>query len=340
MAATLRIARASELNQVTSFIKQNWRRDHVFVRRPELLMWQHLNKKEETLNFIVAAESAEIVGLLGFIPFRRFDESLKENTIALAVWKVIKEAGGGTGVMLLNQLVADFKPTTTIGIGLSDMVVPIYRALRFSTGVMEHFAIFHPDLEVSQITGQNVKQNKTAATPMKVIGRSLDLEESLLIKLEAMLRANTPEKSVAYYRERFERHPSFLYLMIVLGRGKDPELLLVLREVQVKGSFLVRVVDVGGDVSLLPQCASVLSELIKDRGAEYLDLVMTGVDSNEMLRNGFTCTRTDTDLVLPNYFDPFEKRTVNVAYALKSSLRESQKLHLHPSDTDQDRPNS
>jgi len=340
VATILRVAQASELNRITSFLAEHWREDHVFVKSPEILSWQHLDSKRDVLNFVLAEDSGVITGVLGFIPFRKFDDSLSENTIALAIWKVIENADAGTGVRLLKQLIAWEKPTTTLAIGLSDMVVPIYRALRFSTGVMEHFAIFHPNLALSQITGQSVNQSKTTAPQLETLGRSLDLEESLLLKVETMLRANTPEKSVTYYRERFERHPWFRYSIMVLGRDKNPELLLVLREVKVENSTLFRVVDVGGDMSILPQSAGVLLEFLKESYAEYVDLVMTGVDSSEMIRNGFSSTGVDANLMLPNYFDPFERHVVNVAYTVKSSVKDPASLHFHPADTDQDRPNS
>ena len=340
MVTEFRIARTSDLIHISSFLRCHWRKDHVFVQRPELLIWQHSSEKRDGLNFILAVESDEIVGLLGFIPFRKFDGTLRENTISLALWKVSDASQVGTGVGLLRYLLAEEKPTRTISIGLSDIVVPIYRALRFSTGVMDHFVIFRPGLDFSQITGQSVKQGKTTLPALQTLGRSLDLDKSLIAKVETMLRANSPEKSVKYYRERFEQHPWFRYSILILGRNTNPELLLVLREVSVGGASLLRIVDIGGDVNRLPQVAGVLRELLIETDTEYVDIVMNGVDSEEMIRNGFSSTETDIDLMLPNFFDPFERRIIDVAYAVKSSVDDSSRLHLHPADTDQDRPNS
>lgn len=57
-----------------------------------------------------------------------------------------------------------------------------------------------------------------------------------------------------------------------------------------------------------------------------------------MLSNGFQSPEADPDLVIPNYFDPFEPRNVRVLLAYTSNQTDSDSLHLHPADSDQDCP--
>jgi hypothetical protein len=58
-----------------------------------------------------------------------------------------------------------------------------------------------------------------------------------------------------------------------------------------------------------------------------------------MVSNGFQSPETDPDLVIPNYFDPLERRNFHVLLTYNSKDADSDSLHLHPANSGQDCPN-
>lgn len=336
----IRMADASEACRITGFLAEHWREDHVFVKRPEILLWQHSMLDLKSLNFVIAEVDGGLVGLLGFIPFRKFDDTLSENTVSLAIWKVANHAPLGSGVRMLNHLVNVSKPTTILAIGLSDMVVPLYESLGYDTGIMNQFVLFRHDLQDSIITGQKPPSPSQLGSSLRKLTESLHFDAVMESKVERMLRKNDPEKSLAYYRNRFESHPWFRYEFLLLGRGESPEILIVTRKVEVEDAVVIRVVDVGGDAALLPNAATAFSNQLTVTGAEYVDILVHGIEDEAMTQNGFLSRNVDSSLIIPNYFDPFERRNVNVAFAFKSDLDNVPRMHFHPADSDQDRPNS
>jgi len=337
---TTRLPAEFEVDRLCEFLAQHWRSDHVFVRRPEILTWQHRDEERGLLNFVIAEEDDEIVGLLGFIPFRRFDPTLTTDSIALAIWKVTEKASPGTGVQLLRHLMATRRPTTTLAIGLSDMVVPIYRALGFTTGVMDHFALFPAEQQIAKSRARAKPPDSPSSPSVDVLAWSLDLKDTLHSEVESLLRSNALEKSVDYYRQRFINHPWFRYQPLVVGSKGRPVLVVILRRVESPDGALFRIVDVGGELTYLSKIGPILNELLETTGALYVDLVMSGADRDAMLAGGFVSRSSDKNLVLPNYFDPFQPTNIDIAFTFKTVNAYAEGIHLHLADSDQDRPNS
>ena len=303
------------------------------------MVWQHSSQQGEGLNFVLAEAGGSIVGILGFISFRSFDPSLVSDTIALALWKRTEQAERGTGLRMLTWLMDQKEPRSVIAVGLNQATLPIYKSLGFATGSMSHFALFRQGLEVSTITGQRIGPKHKRGTGLNLLTQEDKLSENTTRSVEGFLSSNQPAKSAEYYRHRFQDHPWFNYQFVTLGQHSYAEVLLVFRTIEVEGAVVIRVVDIAGDLKQLPFAANALAEVVSQVGAEYLDILAYGIDEVAMVSNGFQSRETDPDLVIPNYFDPFELRNVDVLFAYTSNHTDSDSFHLHPADSDQDRPN-
>jgi len=66
----LRFCRADEREQLVDFLRKYWRENHIFVLRPDLLDWQHLDRKNNRYNYVVAQhrKSGDFHSILGFVP--------------------------------------------------------------------------------------------------------------------------------------------------------------------------------------------------------------------------------------------------------------------------------
>ena len=339
MTTSFRVARKRDADRIFSFLKSYWREDHVFVRNPELMTWQHSAPGSDGLNFVMAEVGTSLVGILGFISFRSFDPNLPRDSIALAIWKRTDEAERGTGLRMLTWLREELAPSNIIAINLNPATRPIYESLGFKTGMMDQYVIFNTDLAFSKVTGQRVSHPDRLGSGLELLSHNQELSARIAEGLEELLRLNCPEKSISYYLHRFQEHPWFKYEFVTMGQGNTPVLLLVLRRIQVGESSILRVVDIAGEVERMPESATVLSDLLSKSESEYIDILAHGLEEMEMIQGGFQSREASPDLLIPNYYDPFERRNIDVLFAYHSKNTESGPFHLHPADSDQDRPN-
>ncbi|MDE6748858.1 MAG: hypothetical protein K2K21_07340, partial [Lachnospiraceae bacterium] len=76
--------------------------------------------------------------------------------------------------------------------------------------------------------------------------------------------------------------------------------------------------------------------ILEELGYEYIDFYCYGISDDIMRQSGFIKRESDDVNIIPNYFEPFEARNVDI-YFVSNVL---DKLHLYRGDGDQDRPSS
>ncbi|MFB1638801.1 hypothetical protein ABZN43_08455 [Campylobacter jejuni] len=54
MSHEIRFCALEEYELLIDFIKEHWKKDHIFVKSKQALDFQHLDKKNKCYNFIVA----------------------------------------------------------------------------------------------------------------------------------------------------------------------------------------------------------------------------------------------------------------------------------------------
>ena len=116
---------------------------------------------------------------------------------------------------------------------------------------------------------------------------------------------------------------------------------MVWRTVVVEGTAVLRIVDIIGSTEWLADARRALTSEVVAADAEYLDLMQCGIDPDIIDAGGFVGIRTHPDIVIPNYFAPFERRNIQIDLAYKRIDDDADRpLHLYRADSDQDRPNS
>ena len=85
----LRFCRVDEKEKLVEFLRQYWREDHIFVLRPDLLDWQHLDRKNNRYNYVVAEyrRSGEFHSILGFVPSSQYDDKIEKMEVWPCIWK-------------------------------------------------------------------------------------------------------------------------------------------------------------------------------------------------------------------------------------------------------------
>lgn len=341
--------------QIREFLRAHWRSDHIFVTHPQLMRWQHESPDAPggALTFILgrrvnADESSEILALLGYIPFRRFDAEADWTELSLAIWKVRDDVGTpGLGLQLLKTIQRKLSPALICAIGTSQVVRPIYKALGYKVGALSQAALFPVLAPLSEEIASYVPEvarrtidEDTCVEIRPVISGSLPDGISIAL-VNSLANENLPRKSWSYILNRYVRHPYYDYEIRTVTADNILRAILVWRRVLAPtGGSILRIVDVIGDPTILARCGAALRHELMTANCEYIDLTYWGVPSDALKSGGFICLEDHPELVLPNYFEPFEPRNVQIeiAFRIESKLTDN-KVFLYRADSDQDRPN-
>ena len=324
----VRKANLNDSANILEFIREEWSRDHVFLRYQELFEWQHRSGNE--LSFILAENSGRVEAILGYIPSSHWSHQHQAKTVSLAIWKA-GEANStpGVGLHLLSELRRVERPDRIVAIGVSKIALNIYERLEFSTGVMSHFA------SGPMLAKYRANENFASGTSrMKV--KSSELKGRPIFKNLYPFRYSE-FRNEKYIVNRYKLHPSYSYEAFSWKHRKQ-SCLTIHRSIRTDSLTISRIVDVIGDRGMLPSLGAELHELAVERGWDYIDLVCFGHDPNEMEHGGFVDRFKFPDLVLPHHFEPFENKNVDLAFAVKS-YSGSGPGYLYLADSDQDRPN-
>lgn len=340
---SLGVATEDDRADILRFLEEHWRSDHVFVRRPELLDWQHRTRSGD-LNFILARGEDAIAGLLGFIPTRHYDPNLDPD-VFLAIWKVRDDlSGSGLGLQLLQALRRELQPSMIAALGLSEMVLPIYRALRYTVGQLDHHVLFNPDIEqwhIAQGVPDSVREEPDEpadATDVAFVPWTAGIDAIDARALDDVFASSHPRKSVEYVLSRYVQHPEYRYQVEVVTDGDRPRSIVVWRRVDADGSAVLRIVDVIGADDILGSCRSLFLQRLRDEGAEYIDVYHHGLSAAALERAGFLDRHHHPDLVVPCYFEPLVRQNVELDFAVRSTA--AQPVRLLRGDSDQDRPSA
>jgi hypothetical protein len=338
---TIRRCQTADVPDVQHFLDAHWKRGHIFSVDRELFDWQYARPdRPGEYAIVLARRDADnaVAGMLGFIPTSRFDPALSGNTaIWLALWRVRDDiATGALGLRLLSDVV-DREPHTSIGvIGFQPTVDAIYSALKFQIGELQHYVLPNPDVSTFQLA--SFARRPARSIPASDVTAERVDEQSLAAATAGLdlgsRAAQLPQKTADYVRERYLRHPRYRYSVFVLRRH-HPIGLLVARVATHGGRRALRLVDYIGPDDAVPSLGALIADEIRRRDCEYADVQNWGIDPSLFEAAGFSRVDPAGPDIVPNHFEPFERRNAPVRFA----LRASRPTVLFKGDGDQDRPN-
>lgn len=339
---TIREAKITEVSAIQGFLDVHWKKNHSLVLSKELLDFQHLNSPENQYNYVIASNNntKEIDALFGYIPTYQYDRDLYSNgDFWGAIWKkrddIDNEESNEIGMDVFTRLFDYSNFHSFSAIGISKIAMKIYKAFQCKVGYLAQYYILNDSIDDYKIAGN---------VDMKYIGilsgfsgesnwsiKEINADSLRDLKIKAFYR---PFKSVQYIINRYAEHPIYKYDF--LGVYKDWELktLLVIRNLNVNGAKAIRIIDVIGQ--LQGNLYDEFQSYLKETGAEYIDFMNYGIDENIFTQMGFRKLDLDGDLIIPNYFEPFEQRNVKIDIAWKADY---ENYVAFKGDSDQDRPN-
>ena len=328
---SISLCKHEELDYLQQFIAEKWKKNHILATNCSLMDFQH--RAKDNYNFFIAHGNTanDYSAILGFIPLSKFDNNLEGyRDFWLAIWKVDEAiATPIIGFMLLKSLEKKFNPISIGAIGINQEVKKLYKALKYQTGKLTHYYYLNKDINIFRIARVFEKlEKKKINTSAYKIERVIDLATFSDLKHQYH-----PFKSIEYIQNRYLNHPIYTYQLFGVFFKNKIECIFITRKIAIKGSACIRIIDVYGDLRNVGQIESELDKLLTIENAEYIDCLNYGISQKTFLNMGFFVRE---NIIIPNYFEPFEQTNVDIEFAFSSK---SDEYVIFKGDSDQDRPN-
>ena len=333
----IRFCKKEEMPLLVNFIKNHWQSDHIFVKSLKMLNFQHYDSALSRYNFIIGFNTItnEIDGIIGIIPLSQFDSELaKNNDTWGGIWKVRTDVKNQEISTLGASLFSIFDSYSSHGsIGMSKVATVLHKIRKYKVGILNHYYILNNkifDFKIA-IVPNLMNQNKVRIN--RNYQRIVKISNILEYKDSDFSKTYSPQKSIKYLYNRFQKHPIYKYIFWEI-RNDVSKSIIVTRKISLNGSCVIRIVDVYGTIENFHSLYNQFQKILQDEKAEYIDILNFGIPDNIFLNIGFKKLLICNDLVIPNYFEPFLRKNIeiNCAYISKKEYV------IFKADSDQDRP--
>ena len=327
----IHFCREDECDDLVAFLSTYWNPNHIFVKSRRMLDFQHYDKFNKRYNFVIARNrnNNEIHSILGFIPTSQYDHEINHMMLWPAIWKSRDDIKvKGLGVSLYYYLKENLPIENISILGISSIALGIYKHWGFETGKIRHFVYVNTDMNSYHLL-DNVPEIAETNDEDYLSLRKISKEEFEKAEFDNI----SIYKSKNYYVNRFFDHPIYRYDFYAIG-DKD---VMICRECGFEEHKCLRIVDYIGDIADLKKVKTKLKDLIKENNYEYIDLIEVGQNDEDLVGSGFIDKHEYEGFVVPNYFEPFELRNIDLDYAFRT-INDDKPLFFK-ADSDQDRPN-
>ena len=333
----IKFAEKEDFDLLIAFIDKQWEENHIFVKSKKLFDWQYFNKNSNNYNFLIGIcnKTNQILGILGFIPFNHYDNQI-DDLCWMSLWKVHERAKGlGLGKSLLLELQKKFKGQLYT-IGANERTIPIYKSMGLTVGKLNHFFLINPNLNKFKL----IKFSSIPSHTFKVDEqKKLDkISKSDIINSFKSFKPSEqyPFKSANYIINRYIKHPFYDYFFYKISKDLNILGLLIVRKCSYKESKALRIIDFIGPSNILRGLYNEWCKILNNNNAEYLDFYNYGLKYEDLMNSGFTLSKKK-EIIIPNHFEPFEKKNVDINFMFPSL--DNKNFRIVKGDSDQDRPN-
>lgn len=314
------------LTRFQKFIKYNHTSNHILSKSKKLLDWFYKNKKN--YNFMIAYYKNDILGVQGFIPFSKFDIKLKE-TCFLSYWRVKSLKSPGVGLKLFNTI--KDKNYNFLGVlGISNNLLDYHRWQGFKVGKLNHHFFLNRNLNKTKIINY-LLHTKYLKRKFEI----LNINKNNINKINNKIFSyQFPKKSKEFIVGRYLNNNFYNYKIFYL-KSSTIFIILVFRKIKIGQTNILKAVDLIGKNSDIKYIGNAIQNLLEKFKSEYLDLYSYGIKKEYLNLAGFT-NRYNTKEIIPDHFEPYEKKNIDINFAYIS--RSKKKINLFKGYGDTDRP--
>ena len=346
MKLDIKLAESSDKEEILDFIKSYWQKDHIYLSHPSLFDYLYL--EGDTYNIVILRnkENNQLMAIHAFIPYKIFDGNFIKSSIFLSIWKVVENANiPGLGLRTIKFIENNLqtKPSFIEALGFTKEVLPLYQRLGYNVGKLSHFVLINPSISNFKIMS---KDNFTVPQTKK------ESEDNLKLKLispaefkhldegqiNCLSEGILPEKSKKFITSKYLDHPFYDYkYCLCVDKNDVYKMFFVYRKIEINDSNVLRIVDFMGSEECLKNIRNQLYKLIIDQNSEYIDIYHHGLENNSLEQAGFINRHKIPGLIIPNHFEPFERKNIDIRYAFLL-FEQSKDIRMFKGDGDQDRP--
>lgn len=334
-----RTATIGDVDGIMDFIRREWNENHILAANRELFLWQYGRTEygdSHNINVLLMLDrsNGEIMGMQGFV---QYSEERKSSQISTAIIKISSRVKIPMAGVELIRRQTDFVGSSGCFASAVNpkTILPIYNKLfKHKTGIMQQYYVLNTNITEYRIA--DIKETRMPAyTDAGYSLCHIESMEELKNRFDIERRYDRlPVKSAQYLKKRFFEHPMYQYAAYgIINPDKRCVGVIFTREISVNGAKALRIVDYRGDLRELGNIGNCLEKLMADNGYEYIDLMASDPDEAVMKRSGFALLDPEGPNIIPNYFEPFERKNIIIYY------HKSVDVVIFKADGDQDRPN-
>jgi hypothetical protein len=347
----------AEIPALIEFIRDHWKRDHIFVRRPEFLHWHYDHRRfrdvpEGGLSFFLARDSEKIIGALGLneVGFNVFGE--KGSSIWPSIWYARPEYRRQFIGARLWQQVVKLRYSAICMIGMNPSVRPFFNSLGYEMlvntprwcGVLdpartEKFLAENPDANAAEVRALVESMTLKSVDGSRESSALEDLElcdwdDSVGAAWDVSWNETfSPtmvgtDKTAEYLSWRYQHHPIFQYRIRLAKVAECPTGLIVTRleTPRDRDETILRVVELLGEPASLRVLVADELRRARERSALFADFHCVSRRFAQPLEAlGFQQLDAEgTGALVPHRFQPlqFGRIPLTSAYHLAAEFRE------------------
>lgn len=333
-----KICEREDLPRLLTFIDTYWKKNHILVRSKEILDFQYYNRETGKYDFVLAenTQTGELDGIRGWIRVDQFDPALAQyDEVWSAVSKVRTDVENNEIKVLGSYLWRYLEKHKGFGtVGISSFSFAMHTAIRHKLCSLGQYFILNNEVRNFKIaTIPEDYQNSYILE--RTNWHMREIEDINAMPNDAVASFYRPFKSKTYLINRFAKHPVYHYHFYGINDENELKAILVGKFVEINDSKILRIVDVLGSLDDIGNLYNDFQTVLKETGSEYVDFLCFGIDDAVFQRMGFDKLNPEQEqLIIPNYFEPFEAKNIVINGAYKPAER----YCMFKADADQDRP--
>lgn len=338
----IRLARKTDIETIMKFINDYWRENHIMSQNRTLFEYEYLDADGETVNMVLAIDRATglIEGIFGFLKCSNVQDNNKKD-IWGSIW-IVNSSHDNTpllGIELAKRVYEFTNCRYQIGNGANPKTTVPLRKLYFGEKTVKMKQYYYlnsakKEFKIAVIHDKWIPRCNRSALPtcmerydsIDEVKKCFDIEN-----LDAI-----PYKDNWYLNKRYFDHPWYHYQVYGLHTAEQQviEALMVTREVECNGEKVLRIMDYIGNQKLFSGLSTEFQRIVEENDYEYIDFYVYGFDEKVIYDAGFQKREENDENIIPNYFEPFLQKNVEIwaHYKTEGTL-------FFKADGDQDRPN-
>lgn len=337
----IRLAQITEIDSIMRYIGEFWHKGHIMSVDKELFTYEFVNNND--VNFLIAIDksSGAIEAVLGFLNCSNPNNEVnaKRKDLWGSFWKVNDTHPNMPllGIEMARRVFPLTGCRMLIGNGANpETSVPLRRLyFRDKTVRLKHYYCLRSDKSEFSIAVINQVQHvPESIDPETYITHLKSIDEVNQVfcfdKLDLL-----PYKDAWYTEKRYFRYPYYKYYVFGAYRTSNQiGALIIMRIAEANGARALRIVDYIGNHLLFTGLYKAIQTLLQEENCEYADFITHGFNERLILSAGFILRTESDNNIIPNYFEPFIQKNVDIwaHYSTEGTA-------FFKADGDQDRPN-